>query len=144
MERAHAPYLRLGGLLALLATAAFAHFAVTGGCFRQCLRVEPQLQGLGDAIEFYVATHEAPMPELGWFPLLGLGHEEFDPWAAPFVYTPGPELMRFDLRSKGADGVLGTEDDVVYRDLEGHKNCKSISEWTVLYRRYKRRVSELF
>jgi general secretion pathway protein G len=36
-----------------------------------------------------------------------------DNWGHLFVYTAGPDFKSFELVSAGADGILGTEDDMM-------------------------------
>ncbi len=66
----------------------------------------PSLEALTRPPDPSVAADDEPAPWIERIPL--------DPWGAPYAYRITDERRnRYELRSAGADGRLGTADDVV-------------------------------
>ena len=66
----------------------------------------PSLEALARPPDPSVAADDEPAPSLDRIPI--------DPWGAPYAYRITDERRnRYELRSAGEDGRLGTADDVV-------------------------------
>ena len=77
--------------------------------------LESSYRALAAAIETYQLENGRYPARLGDIPDVASGRlPGKDPWGSPFRYRA--EGSRYEVRSDGADGREGTEDDVVLRD----------------------------
>lgn len=81
------------------------------------------------AIENYMLDHDEAPPDEGWFETIDHRHlSEYDPWGGRYVYRRALESGGFTLRSAGVDGLMGTVDDQIYRDLASYERCGRASD----------------
>jgi general secretion pathway protein G len=99
-------------------------FSVTGrGTEARIARVKSDLSTYQRAVEAYALEHNDKYPTS--LSDLSGGEKEYiqkvknDPWGQPYVFrVPGKKHPRYDLFSRGPDGLEGTEDDVSVWDIE--------------------------
>ncbi len=106
--------------------------ASVGANSNACADIQAELRTIDGAIDVYVAQYGRLPPRQGWLSLLKSGNilrnsfPERDKWGHPFFYAPS-ERGDYDLRSLGADGQWGTEDDQIKADGWKWRLCSSPS-----------------
>ncbi len=111
----------LAELLVVIAIIGFLVAVVAPQFFRQIGRgqraaAEMQIKNLESALGMYFADNYQYPESLAALVPEYIKEIPEDPWGNPYVYRrPGVGGRDFDIVSHGADGVLGTEDDITNR-----------------------------
>ena len=111
-------------LLALIATFAIPNLLGVFGNAKSDM-AEIQLRNLKSVLSIYrldnghypaitdgglAALHTRPAKALSWQgPYLDNPEALTDPWGRPYIYSPSPNGLAFQLKSLGADGAEGGE-----------------------------------
>lgn len=111
----------LAELLVVIAIIGFLVAVVAPQFFRQIGRgqraaAEMQIKNIESALGMYFADHYQYPESLAALVPEYIKEVPEDPWGNPYIYRrPGVGGRDFDIVSHGADGVLGTEDDITNR-----------------------------